>query len=116
MGRARGQSSGRISVSRGRSIELPSDIQPILKEEGADVGQAGQLRDRIAQLEQQVQKRGQQLQSAQSEIESLRATNQQLQQQLRDTVPLSEARDAVQQAFNAGVQRVISFLKQRGIL
>jgi len=109
MGRARGQSSGRISISRGRSIELPSDVQPILKEQGADVAQLEDLRAQLQQSRQQVA-------DAQSTIQQLQARNQELQQELRNTVPLSEARSAVQQAFQAGVQRVIDFLRQRGIL
>jgi chromosome segregation ATPase len=109
MGRARGRSSGRISISRGRSIELPSDVQPILKETGADVGQLEDLRAQLQQSRQQ-------LADAQSTIQQLQGRNQDLQQELRNTVPLAEARSAVQQAFQAGVQRVIDFLRQRGIL
>lgn len=102
MARLRGRSSGRISISRGRSIELPDDVQPILEESGVNGS-------RVTQLEQQVS----QLQSEKSALQNRVA---ELEGQLQDTVPLSDAQNAVQQAFNAGVQRVIDFLKQRGIL
>jgi len=109
MGRARGRSSGRVSISRGRSIELPDDIQPILKE--SDVNGS-----RVQGLEQQVQTlqgANQALENRNQELENRIA---ELEGQLQNTVSISEAQNAVQQAFNAGVQRVIQYLKQQGIL
>lgn len=102
MGRARGRSSGRISISRGRSIELPDDVQPILERSGVDGSRVQQLEQQISQL--------------QNEKSALQNRVAELEGRLQNTVPLSDARNAVQQAFNAGVQRVIDFLKQRGIL
>jgi len=116
MGRARTTGRGSVSIGRGRSIDVPDDIQPILTEAGANPGNVQELEQQISNLQSRVNGLESTVSNLRSERDSLANQVNSLQTELNNSVSIGEAEDAVRQAFQQGARAVISYLQQQGIL
>jgi len=112
MPRARQETRGRITVGD-RSIQAPTDIQPILRREGVDTSG---LQNRINNLQQRVSSLENQLSDARSQANQAESRVQSLQSQLADRFTEGQVRQVAQQAFNQGVQAVVQYLRNQGVI
>jgi chromosome segregation ATPase len=114
MGRAR--TTGRINISQGRSVRVPDSIQPILTREGADVPDVSALRQRISTLESQLQDRASRISQLETQLNGAQQTITNLRSQIDSLFTESQVQSVAREAFEVGVQRVIEYLRQRGII
>jgi chromosome segregation ATPase len=119
MGRSR---TGQRSRGR-RSIEVPTDLNPILTREGVDGSRTNQLQTRVNNLQNQVSSLQSQVASLKGDKSSLAQTVTQLRsklEQARTQLEASYSQEDVQKIaqdyFNLGVQRLIEYLRNQGIL
>lgn len=116
MPRARqGTRARRIEVG-GRTIEAPSDVTPILRREGVDTDRVQNLQQRITELESELNQTRGQLRQARSRATDAEQNVQNLQAQLEQAFTADQVRQVAQQAFDQGVQAVVQYLRNQGIL